>query len=182
MNSKTLLAILAFVATFIGAAVPAAGQDGGLYVGASMGAAKARQVCAGATSCDEDETGYRFFAGYQLNKYLSAEGGYQHFSMFGRNGRGIAANALDAVVVGSYPVMDQLSVFGKAGVGFTKLQSAPAGEDTLGLTYGVGAEYAFSKEWGGRAEWQRYNNVGGGTLGMTTDIDVLSVGVVWRLR
>ena len=181
MYGKTLVAILVF-SGFMGAVVPAAAQDSGLYLGASIGAAKARQVCANASNCDEDETGYKGFVGYQFNKYLSAEGGYQYFSMFGRNSRGISVQALDVLAVGSYPVTKELAVYARAGAAFTSVKSAPAGEDTMGLTYSVGAEYSFSPTLGGRLDWQRYNNVGGGNLGITTDVDVLSAALIWRLR
>jgi OOP family OmpA-OmpF porin len=181
MNGKALFAAIA-MASFILVSSPATAQDGGLYLGASIGAAKARQVCENATNCDEDETGYKGFVGWRVNKYLAAEGGYQHFSMFGRNSRGLSANAFDLLAVGSYPVTDQFSAYARAGAYFSQLKSSPASEDTLGFTYSVGAEYAFSKDWSGRLDWQRYNNAGGGSLGLTTDIDVLSVGIVWRMR
>lgn len=179
MKSKTLIAAFAIGAA---AAFPAAAQDSGFYAGASIGAAKASQLCSNSTNCDDGETGYKGLVGFQLNKYLGVEGGYQHFSMFGRNNAGIAVDALDLLAVGSYPVMDQLSVYARAGAAYTMVKSAPAKEETLGFTYSVGAEYAFSKEWSGRLDWQRYNNVGGGTLGVTMDVDVLSAGIIWRMR
>jgi hypothetical protein len=46
------------------------------------------------------------------------------------------------------------------------------------FSYGVGAEYALGK-LGVRAEWQRYDNTSGGTLG-ESDIDVVSVGLLFR--
>jgi OOP family OmpA-OmpF porin len=179
MKSKTSIAafLLAAVAAF-----PAVAQDNHFYVGAGLGAAKARQVCANASNCDPDETAYKAFAGYQLNKFLAVEGGFNYMGMFGRNSQGISATALDLTAVGSYPVLDQLSLYARAGLAFTSLKSKPNGEDTLGFTYAVGAEYGFSKELGVRVDWQRYNNVGGGNLGFNTDIDVLSAAVVWRPR
>lgn len=179
MKSKTSIAAFALAAVI---AFPAMAQDNGLYLGAQIGAAKARQVCDNATNCDQDETGYKGLVGFQLNKYLAVEGGYQYFSLFGRNSRGVSIQAFDAMAVGSYPVWDQLSLYARGGAAFVKVKSAPLGEDSTVFTYSVGAEYAFSKELSGRLDWQRYNNVGGGDLGMTTDVDVLSVGVIWRMR
>lgn len=181
MKAKWSITVAVF-ATCFGVALCATAQDQGFYVGASMGAAKARQVCANATNCDQDETAVKGFAGYQFSRNLAAEGGYQYFGMFSRNNAGLSASALDLLVVGSYPVMDQLSLYGRAGAYFATLKSKPLSEDNAGFTYSVGAEYSFSRAISGRLDWQRYNNAGGGTLGFTTDIDVLSVGIVWRPR
>lgn len=181
MKSKTSIAAFALVAGFA-TALPAAAQDSGIYVGASVGAARARNVCTNATKCDDDETGFRGFAGYQVNKYLAAEAGLQYFTMFGRNSQGISTHALDLLAVGSFPVLAELSLQGKAGAYFASMKSAPNGEDKAGFTYGVGAQYEATKELAWRLDWQRYDNVGGGNLGFNTDIDVLSIGLVWRLR
>jgi len=147
-----------------------------------MGAAKAKQICEGSSNCDPDETAYKGFAGYQVNKYLAVEGGFQYFGMFGRNSQGVSTTALDLLAVGSYPVLEQLSVYARAGGYFASMKSKPNSEDNMGFTYSVGAEYALSKELGLRGDWQRYNKVGGGNLGFTSDIDVLSLAVVWRPR
>ena len=179
INGKTSIAIFAF-AGFIGASAPAAAQDTGFYVGASLGAAKAKQICGNAANCDPDETAIKGLVGYQLHRNLAVEGGYQYFGMFSRDSRGLSASALDAVAVGSWPVMNQLAVYGKAGVYFADMKSKPLGEQNSGLTYGLGAEYALSPTIGLRGEWQRYDNVGGGDLGFKTDIDVLSAAIVWR--
>jgi opacity protein-like surface antigen len=53
---------------------------------------------------------------------------------------------------------------------------------TTDLTYGVGGQYDFNRNLGLRLEWNRYSKVkapdsaGGGD----GDIDVLSVGALWR--
>ena len=125
MNSKTSIAALVFVAAFIGFSLPAAAQDTGVYVGAQIGAAKAKNICGGANACDQDETGYKGFVGYQVMKYLSAEGGFQYFGMFGRDGAGISVQAFDLLAVGTYPVWDALSVYGRAGLYYASTKSKP---------------------------------------------------------
>jgi opacity protein-like surface antigen len=47
------------------------------------------------------------------------------------------------------------------------------------MTFGLGAGYEVSRKLGVRAEWQRYNDVGGGNI-TKHDIDVLGVGVTWK--
>ena len=184
MNGKALFAVIS-MASFIAVALPATAQDtGGVYVGAGLGAAKAKQICdnAPAGGCDENETSIRLFGGYQLHRNVAVEGGYQYFGTFSRGSRGLVSNAIDVVAVGSFRVMQELSVYGKAGAYLARTNSAPASEDNSGFVYGLGAEWALNKNLGLRGEWTRYNNVGGGGLGFNTDIDVLSVSAVWRLR
>jgi OOP family OmpA-OmpF porin len=179
MNGKTL-----FAAVSIGlvAALPAAAQDTGVYLGAGAGAAKAKQICDDVASCDPNETSVRLFGGYQFNRNLAVEGGYQYFGTFSRTTRGIVSNALDVSAVGSWPFTKELSAFGKVGAYVARTSSAPASEDNSGFVYGFGAEWVLAKDWSLRGEWQRYDNVGGGGLGVKTDIDVLSGAIVWRLR
>jgi len=183
MNGKALLAVVS-MASFTVVALPAAAQDTGVYVGAGLGLANARQVCTDAPTggCDSSETSLRLFGGYQLNRNLGVEGGYQYFGTFSRASRGLVSNALDVVAVGSWPFTQELSAYGKAGGYLARTSSAPASEDNSGFVYGVGVQWALNKDWGLRGEWQRYNNVGGGGLGFNTDIDVISASVVWRPR
>jgi OOP family OmpA-OmpF porin len=183
MNGKTLFAVVS-MASFTAAALPAMAQDTGVYLGAALGVAGARQVCANATTggCDDRETSLRLFGGYQMNRNLAVEGGYQYFGTFSQGSRGLVSNALDIVAVGSWPFTQEFSAYGKLGAYVARTSSAPASEDNSGLVYGLGAEWALSKEWSVRGEWLRYDNVGGGGLGFKTDIDVLSAAIVWRLR
>jgi opacity protein-like surface antigen len=54
-----------------------------------------------------------------------------------------------------------------------------ASKTNTGMTFGLGAGYEVSRKLGVRAEWQRYNDVGGGNI-TKHDIDVLGVGVTWK--
>jgi len=179
MNGKKLLAA---VSIFV-ASLPASAQDTGIYLGAGLGKSKALQVCTNATGgCDETETSLRLFGGYQFHRNIAVEGGYQYFGTYSRGSSGLVSNALDVVAVGSWPITKELSVYGKLGGYLARTSSAPASEDNSGLVYGLGGEWALSKDWSVRGEWQRYDNVGGGGLGFKTDIDVLSAAIVYRLR
>jgi OOP family OmpA-OmpF porin len=179
MNGKTLFAAVSILV----AALPAAAQDNtGVYVGASLGVAKAKHMCVGVASCDSSEPSFGLFGGYELSRYLAVEGGYRYFSTFTRSTQGVASNALDLVGVGSFPFTKELSVYGKAGAYVARTSSAPASENNSGFIYGVGAEWALAKNWRVRGEWQRYSGVGGGGLGFSTDIDVWSGAIVWRPR
>jgi OOP family OmpA-OmpF porin len=181
LNSKVLFAVASMVVCAVGA-LPAAAQDNTVYVGASFGAAKAKHMCIGVESCDSREPSFGLFGGYELSRHLAVEGGYQYFGTFTRGERGVFSSAANLVAVASLPFSKALSVYVKAGGYLARTHSAPASEGNSGFVYGLGAEWALSKNWSVRGEGQRYSGVGGGGLGFTTDIDVLSAAVVWRAR
>ena len=95
------------------------------------------------------------------------------------------------VGVARIPVWQQLSLYGKAGVARSRVSvtgSAAIGgatfststkENSTDLTFGAGAEYGFTRNLAARAEWQRYDGVGGDTTGKE-DLDVFSLGLLYR--
>ena len=69
-----------------------------------------------------------------------------------------------------------------------KLSGLVSGKKTTqDLTYGIGGQFNFSRNLGLRLEWQRYSGLespsttgGGVTVSGESDIDVLSLGVLWK--
>src|SRR6266850_1357465 len=62
-----------------------------------------------------------------------------------------------------------------------KLEGPTGDETTNDVTYGAGVRYDFTKHIGVRGEWQRYQNMGGNNV-VKTDVDVVSIGVVYRFQ
>ena len=189
----------ALIAAMLGAAVMAAPAvstaqargDTGWYVGASVGQSKARHFdCAGFSSCDAKAAAFGVLGGYRINRNFAAELGYHDFGRVTFSAPGVSgnikANAAELVGLGAYPFANQFSVFGRLGVYFADVKE---NTNFIGnfkhtnndLTYGFGVRYDFSREVGVRGEWQRYSKVGGGDIGKS-DVDVISVGVVWNFR
>jgi len=169
-------------------------QATGWYVGASVGQAKAKTACDGLSgsgiTCDDTDTTWKLFGGYQFNRNLAAELGYSDFGKVkasaGTLTDEVKATAWELVGIGALPVADRFSVYGKLGLyhAETKETTNFVGnfKDTNNdLTFGFGARYDFTQNVGVRAEWQRYKDVGGSSVGKD-DFDVISVGVVWRFR
>ena len=182
-------------------ALPAAAQmnSSAFYAGLSIGQSKFSDACEGSVpagfsvTCDDKDTAWRIFGGYQFHPNFAVEIGYSDLgraqatvSSGGLSGTAkVEATAFDAVVVGSWPINQAFSLYGKFGLyhGEAKLTASGTGvgsssdKDTgSDLTYGLGARYDFNRNIGVRAEWQRYNDFSG------SDIDVLSVGVLYRFR
>lgn len=172
-------------------AAPAFAQDQGWYVGLHFGQAQAKDACddlSGAgVSCDDKDTAFRILGGFQLNKNFAVELGYNDFGEVSASGPGgsasIEAKAWELTAVGSWPFTPNFSAYGKLGLyrGDTDA-TAPgvsASETNTDLTYGIGVRWDFTKNLGVRAEYQIYQDVGGGDIG-ESDVNVMSVGVIWK--
>lgn len=175
---KALLAVAAFAFAGSAAAQPSLSS---VYVGATIGQAELKDACSGVAGCDEKDTAWRILGGYQFNRYFAAELGYHNLGEASAPGGETEATAWELVGVGAYPLVNQLSVYGKLGVYRGELEGPSAEETNTDLTYGLGLQYDVLKNVGVRGEWQRYNKMGGGAL-VETDVDVLSVGVVYRFQ
>jgi OmpA-OmpF porin, OOP family len=189
------------IAAMLGAAVMAAPAvslaqargDTGWYVGASVGPSKVKHVdCAGFNSCDTKDAAFRILGGYQINRNFAAELGYHDLGQVTFSAPGVSGDiktkAWELVGVGAYPFANQFSVYGKLGAyrARSKLSASLAGlgspkETSADLTFGLGAQYDLTREAGVRAEWQRYRGVGGDTAG-ESDVDAISIGLIWRFR
>ena len=92
-----------------------------------------------------------------------------------------AGAALGQVAIASYPFNDPVSIYGKAGVYDGKLEQPGADERRSRATCGAAVRYGFTPDVAVRAEWQRYEKMGGGPV-IESDADVLSVGVLYTFK
>jgi len=180
----------------------AGGADTGWYAGFSLGQSSADVDCTGATSCDDSDSSWKIFGGYQLNRNVAIELGYGDlgkvsvgtpaFVFLGipipAANTTIESTVFELVGVGSLPVAERFSLFGKIGlyrsdtdikIAFANGASSSDSDDNIDLTFGVGARYDFTRNLGVRAEWQRYSSVKAADFG-ESDIDVMSVGLIWK--
>jgi OOP family OmpA-OmpF porin len=174
----------------------------GWYIGASFGQAKADVDCSGTIACDDKDSSWKIFGGYQINRNFAVELGYSDLGAVTASTPSfvlfplvvpaanleIEATAWELVAVGSLPVTDGFSVFGKLGVyradtdarvDFGALGSTTESDSNTDLTFGIGVRYDFTRNFGVRAEYQFYSAVAAG-FGEEADVDVMSVGLVWR--
>ena len=152
-----------------------------------------------SSSMDDNDTGYKFQLGYKFSPNWALEGGYVDLGKFNYNATftGGTANAqvkasgINLAAVGTYPISEQFSIFGKLGFIDAKVEenasaTGPGGAGTgsasstkVKTNYGFGASYSFSKDWGVRAEWERFSKLGDNNTTGESDVDLLSVGVVF---
>ncbi len=129
------------------------------YIGADVG-----QADFGS----EDDTSFKFFGGYQINRNFAVEAGYG--LLFDKSGSEVTA--LEVVAVGLFPVANQLSLYGKLGFANVDVKTPAGSDDGTELTYGFGVLYDLTPKLGIRGQWQRYDT--------DQEVDVFSVGVIFR--
>jgi opacity protein-like surface antigen len=89
---------------------------------------------------------------------------------------------------GTIPFTQQLAAYGKAGVFRWDVDSratvgaASAGTDDKGndFTHGAGIKHDFTRNLAGRLEFQRYNNVGETNTTGQTDVNLWTLGVMFK--
>ncbi len=186
--------------------------DSGWYAGANYGVTEATidddRITSGllgsgltttSIADDDRDRGYKLFGGYQYNKYLGVEAGYFDLGRFGFVANTVPAGTLSGDIkvkgfnldlVGTVPVTERFSAFGRVGVTYADtdgtfagtgavnvLDPNPSARDT-NLKVGLGVQYAFTEALSVRAEIERYRI--NDAVGNKGDIDLASVGLVYR--
>ena len=187
-------------------------NDTGWYLGVNVGQSRAAiddlRITSGllgggftttSISDDDRDTGYKLYGGYQFNKNFSVEGGYFDLGGFGFDATTIPVGTLSGTiklkglnldVVGSVPITEKFSAFGRIGVNYAEardsfsgtglvhvLNPSPSQSDT-NLKLGLGLQYALTESLAMRAEVERYRI--NDAVGNKGDIDLASVGLVYR--
>lgn len=158
-------------------ALPAAAQS--LYAGASLGRAHYNAACDGLTNCDDRDTGFSFFAGWQLNRFIALEAGYRDFGHLSSDEGNVKANALELDAVGTLHIYRGFSLLGRVGAFHGNVKGSSS-ERNNNVTFGWGGQYDFTPVVAMRGEWQRYRKMGGGDFGTKIDIDALSLAMLFR--
>ncbi len=177
------------------AAIGAQAQDTGIYVGGHVGQSKAESTCDGVSgtgiTCDDTSTAWRVLVGYQLHPNVAVELGYVDLGEVKATGPGgritASATAFDLSAIGSVNVWKGLSPYVRLGVYRAKVEQDintvtfvdSSSETNTGVVYGLGLRYDVTRRLAVRAEWQKYNEVGGSTVG-EDDITVISLGVLFK--
>lgn len=203
---------LSLVALAIMASGVALADDSGWYVGANAGQSTAKiddakiisgLVGSGVTSVtvsDTDrDTGYKLFGGYQFNRNFAVEGGAFYLGNFGFKATTVPAGTLTGNInlrgvnldlVGTLPITENFSVFGRVGANYTQARDSFSGTGAVSVLnpspseydtnpkIGLGIQYAFTDSLAMRAEVERYRV--NDAVGSKGDIDLVSLGLVYR--
>jgi OOP family OmpA-OmpF porin len=210
MKKTVLCAVLGAALAPCGTAF-AQDETKGFYAGISLGQSKFKGACdseagVAVSNCKDTDTAWKIFGGYQFTPNLAVELGYNDFgrisgdatltfggSTFTGNAK-VEATAFELTGVGTLPLGQQFSLYGKLGVYYAETKasanvqqttppfasaSSSQSDNNSNLTFGLGARYDFTKNIAVRAEWQRFSKVGSDNTGKG-DIDVLAIGGLYR--
>jgi OmpA-OmpF porin, OOP family len=166
--------------TFL-ASAPAFSDEGVFYGGAGIGRSEASDFCSGvAGRCDDTDTAWRIFVGYQFNPSFSIEAGFVDFGSVNLRGTvpgledlgqlnvSVDSNGWFVTALGVWPVNPDFSLHAKLGAANTRAEFSidefgefsDFSETGVDLVAGFGGAYRLTWNLWLRAEWERYNNVG----------------------
>jgi len=187
---KTLVAS----ALAISAALAANQASAQAFAGGSIGQSDIDdEVAAGlitAGTVDGKDTAWKIFGGYMFNRHFGVEGAYVNLgeasysgNFFGSpvTGGKVEVTGFNVAALGSYPINEQFSVFGKIGLFLWDAEASDttggvpfsAKEDGTDLSFGVGLGYNFTRNLGVRLEWEMFEAA-------DADATLLSIGIAWR--
>ena len=144
------------------------------YIGGTIGSSDASSYCDGETGCEDTDTAWKLFGGYQLTNMLSGEVGYVSLGDIHKNGENSDVSAFTANAVGSMQVTERFDVFAKVGAMRWNSDNTHEDKDGFGVTYGLGVKMRLSDTTKLRAVWQQYPGIE--TDNDDSDINMLSVG------
>lgn len=189
-----------------------ADDDNGWYIGLNWGESQAtidnqqimdELIGGGFTSAsivdDDRDDGYKVFAGYQFGANLAIEAVYFDLGKFGFDATTVPAGTLSGDVqidgfsfdvIGSLPLGDRLSAFGRlganvadaasrfTGTGAVVVPTANFSEANVNYKLGLGLQYDLGRSWSVRLEGERYRI--DDSVGNEGDVDLYSLGVLYR--
>ncbi|MDP3702704.1 MAG: outer membrane beta-barrel protein [Hylemonella sp.] len=141
----------------------------------------------GLFGSDKNSTAYNIYAGsYFTDSNLGMEVGYTDFGKVSRAGGSTKADGINVSLIGRLPLGSSFSLLGKVGTTYSRTDvSAAAGsgvtsgsQSGFGWSYGVGAEYAFSRQWSGVLQYDEHNVAYAGSV--NDRINITSLGVRYR--
>lgn len=192
MNLKIAAAIAGLT---VAAAAPAAFADenAGFYLGGGVGQFNAQiddvdEVDEAVESWDDDDTAYKFFAGYRLNKFLAFE--LDYINLGEPSGAVVPGFNVDAsvdgfapYVVATLPLGQWFEVYGRLGyffydatVGFENEIDGRVelDEESEDLVYGAGIGANIGERLNVRFEYERFDLQG------VDDADALWLTAAWK--
>lgn len=171
-------------------AAPAFAADTGFYAGVTLGRSSTGTPYSNATLTKSTDTVLGVLGGYQFTKNWGAEAQYTGAGKFSGNIPGGTftgkSDALSLAAVGTLPLNDSFSLYGKLGFASVKttLTTSPASANTgasrTAATFGLGAQYNVTPAIGIRFGWDRYAAAVTGVGTSKYNDNVYSLGAVFK--
>ena len=193
MNVKITSAVAALVVAAAAPAAYAQDENAGWYLGGGVGQFNAQiddvdDVDATVDDWDNDDTAYKFFAGYRMNNFLAFE--LDYINLGEPSGSVVPGVNLDAAVdgfapyvVGTIPLGNWFEVYGRLGYFFYDATvgveneidgRAEFDEESEDLVYGAGIGARIGEKLNVRFEYERFDLQG------VDDADSLWLTAAWK--
>jgi OOP family OmpA-OmpF porin len=120
---------------------------------------------AGGFGSDNKDTSYNIYGGSFFNNNFGLELGYTDFGKANRAGGQTEAQGINLSLVGRLPLSNSFNLLGKLGTtyGHTRVSASPASgiasgsESGWGVSYGIGAEWAFTPAMSAVLAWDEHD-------------------------
>ncbi|SFU51532.1 Opacity protein [Polaromonas sp. YR568] len=120
---------------------------------------------AGGFPSESKDTSYNIYGGSYFNNNFGLELGYTDFGKVNRGGGQTEAEGINLSLVGRLPLSNSFNLLGKLGTtyGRTRVSALPASglasgnESDWGVSYGIGAEWAFTPALSAVLAWDEHN-------------------------
>jgi OmpA-OmpF porin, OOP family len=180
------------VGALVSVATAASAQT--VYFGGAGGATHSNADCTGTSSCDNSDTGWKAFAGYNINPMFGVEAvGYDMgtiratvpISLFGPVNASLKTTGFALAGVINVPIGATVDLMGRLGVASNKLQADVIGsnvigsgsENSTGPLWGIGLAFKISPNVAIRTELDGTSATFGGERFDTT---LLSLGLSFK--
>jgi OOP family OmpA-OmpF porin len=205
---KLLLSLTALLLTGLSGPTFAQANEG-WYVGVSAGTTDQKDACdeiddppfvVFTGSCDDTDTGWKIFGGKQFTRNWGAEFGYADLGKSEASGTvtilglGTFAATADVEATGFYAAgtgtvpfgeSEKFGFFGKLGAVYwdvdldVNIPGESGSETGISPLLGFGLKYDFTERIGIRGEWERFFAVGDDEETGESDVDLVTIGVVF---
>lgn len=138
----------------------------GFYVGAGGGIANI-EIDESDLNFEDDDFGWKIYAGYRFMPYFAVEGGYADLGEPDDDVLGVRVRAEVEIwslyAVGILPFSDTWEGFGKVGIAAWDADlnasglGASEGEDGEDLALGLGVNWNLNEQWLLRTEWEYFD-------------------------
>lgn len=140
---------------------------------------------AGAFASDNKDNAYSIYAGSYFNPNFGLELGYVDFGKISRGGGNTRAEGVNLSLVGKLPVSQAFSLTGRVGGTYSRSSVSSAfgsgvasgKESGFGVSYGLGAEYAFNNNWAAVVQYDEHDVK---FVSSKENVNTVSVGLKYR--
>lgn len=163
-----------------------------LYLGGQLGINHYQHACeAWSVDCDKNSFAAGLFVGYQFNKNFAFEAAYIDLGEAKATyAEGVneqlyqgSMQGLNLTAVGSIYLLENLALFGKAGVfnwyGENKGPFSTTKADDWAPAAGAGVSYQLNDSWQARFEYQYFHHLGSNELG-GSNAHLTSIGISYQ--